>query len=407
MSRDEKTRKRLEVDVGEGRYHRQTLISWWDQSRLRDARVLVVGAGALGNELVKNLVLVGVGTIILADFDRVENSNLARCVFFRSGDEGRNKAEVVAERAGELNPEVQVVPLVGDVRLRAGLGVFAEVDVVLGGLDNREARLFVNQACWKTSTPWIDGAIEGLMGLVRVFDPPDSSCYECTLSQADFEILASRRTCALLSRDDMLAGKVPTTATTSSVVAGVQVQEAVKLIHRDELGDPALAGAGYNFVGLTHDSYVVTYPRRGDCLSHDTYELDDVQVVDVDPTFGELLALAQQALGDTAVLDLEHEVVLGASCGSCGESSKIQQPIYALSAGRGICATCGNQWQLHFTHSIDGTQPDLLELRPSDLGLPPADIIVGRAGFDRTYFLLTGHRKAVEIAASTAVVAAP
>ncbi len=358
----------------------------------------MVGAGALGNEIVKNLVLVGIGTIVIADVDRIENSNLARCVFFREGDEGRFKAEVVAERAHELNPEAHVIPLVGDVRLRAGLGVFAECDVVLGGLDNREARLFVNQACWKTSTPWIDGAMEGLFGLVRVFDPPDTACYECTLGEKDFEILASRRTCALLSRDEMLAGKVPTTATTSSVVAGMQVQEAIKLLHRDELGDPALAGAGYQFVGLTHDSYVVRYARRDDCMSHDTYDLQDVKVVEADPIFDELLALAREKLGADAILELEHEVVLSATCSACGSGAAIKRPVYGLRAGHGICPTCGNQWQLQFAHSIDESQSDLLGLRPSDLCLPPADIIVARAGFDRCFFLLTGSRAAVDVA---------
>ena len=74
---------RVEIDPDEGRYHRQNLITWWDQSRLQSARVLVVGAGALGNEIVKNLVLVGVGTVIVVDMDTIENSNLSRCVFFR------------------------------------------------------------------------------------------------------------------------------------------------------------------------------------------------------------------------------------------------------------------------------------------------------------------------------------
>jgi len=403
MSRLNGNPQRLDVDVEEDRYHRQTLISWWDQPRLRDSSVLVVGAGALGNELVKNLALVGVGTIIVADLDRIENSNLARCVFFRGGDEGRYKAEVVAERARDLNPDVRVVPLVGDIRLRAGLGLFSEVDIVLGGLDNREARLFVNQACWKTSTPWVDGAIEGLMGVVRVFDPPDSACYECTLNDRDFEILASRRTCALLSRDEMLSGKVPTTATTSSVVAGMQVQEAIKLLHRDELGDPVLAGAGFHFVGLTHDSYVVRYPRRDECLSHDTYDLAHAHIVDTDPKFHELLELAQEKLGAEALLELEHEVVLSASCGSCGHVVQIRRPIYDLKAGQGICPTCGNQWQLHFAHSIDVGDSELLELRPSELGLPPADIVVGRVEFDRTYFLLTGGESAVDVVASAPI----
>src|SRR3954462_8103534 len=94
---------RVDLDDEHDRYHRQTLISWWDQDRLRSATVIVVGAGALGNELVKHLALAGVGRVVVADFDHIENSNLARCVFFRESDDGRPKAEVLAARAMELN----------------------------------------------------------------------------------------------------------------------------------------------------------------------------------------------------------------------------------------------------------------------------------------------------------------
>jgi molybdopterin/thiamine biosynthesis adenylyltransferase len=374
----------------EDRYDRQRLITWWDQGRLRDATVLVVGAGALGNELVKNLTLIGVGTVVVADLDRVENSNLARCVFFRESDEGRFKAEVLAERAAELNPDVELVPLVGDVRLTAGLALYGETDVVLGGLDNREARLFVNKACWKTSTPWVDGAIEGLMGIVRVFVPPETACYECTMSERDHELIAARQTCALLSREDMLAGKVPTTATTSSVVAAVQVQEAVKLLHADALGPTALAGAGLQFVGLTHGSYVVRYARRDDCLSHDTYELEGAEPVPPGTTFGELLLRTRKRLGGDAVCDLEQEIVLGADCGRCGCTAEFQRPVAALKAGTGLCPECGNLWQLRFTHSIKPEDEALLELSPRDLGLPPADVVVGRVAYERCFFTLTG-----------------
>jgi molybdopterin/thiamine biosynthesis adenylyltransferase len=382
----------------EDRYDRQRLITWWDQGRLRDATVLVVGAGALGNELVKNLALIGVGTIVVADLDRVENSNLARCVFFRAADEGRSKAEVLAQRASEINPDVELVPLVGDVRLSVGLALYDEVDVVLGGLDNREARLFVNQACWKTSTPWIDGAIEGLMGIVRVFVPPETACYECTMSERDHELVAARQTCAMLSREDMLAGKVPTTATTSSVVAGVQAQEAVKLLHADVLGPSALAGAGLQFVGLTHDSYVVRYTRRDDCLSHDTYDLDAAEAVDVDTSFGELLLRARERLGGDSVLDLEQEIVLGAVCSLCGCAEELRQPVAALEAGKGLCPRCGNPWQLRFTHSVGVGDESLLQLTPRDVGLPSADVIVGRAGFERCFFTLTGGASALSAA---------
>ncbi|HAV20946.1 MAG TPA: thiamine biosynthesis protein ThiF, partial [Firmicutes bacterium] len=87
------------ADLEEDRYSRLRLIPWWDQSKLKNAKVMVVGAGALGNEVIKNLALVGVGNILIIDMDIIENSNLSRSVLFRAEDCGRLKAEVAAERA--------------------------------------------------------------------------------------------------------------------------------------------------------------------------------------------------------------------------------------------------------------------------------------------------------------------
>ncbi len=388
---------RVEIDAEEeGRYHRQSLITWWDQSRLQHARVLVVGAGALGNEIVKNLVLLGVGTVVVVDMDTIENSNLSRCIFFRPEDEGRPKATALAERASELNADVEVIPVVGDVRLAVGLAAFAEVDIVIGGLDNREARLFVNQACWKTTTPWIDGAIEGLMGLARVFVPPDTACYECTLSARDHELLAARRTCAMLTREDMLAGKTPTTATSSSIIAGLQTQEAIKLLHADRLGAPTLAGAGIQFVGLTHESYIVRYPRREGCLSHDTYNETSVTVVEHDIAFGELLGLARAQVGRDAVLQLEHELVLSASCQGCGTSEEMMAPVDSLHASAGLCSSCGEPRKLTFAHTIDAASP-LLTRTATELGLPLGDYVIAHDGLERHFYSLSAPGTALEL----------
>src|SRR3954470_15782936 len=81
------------------RYGRLRLIPWWRQERLASARVLVVGAGGGGDEVIKNLALLGVGTTLVIDLDDVEPSNLSRSVLFRVADGGRPKAEVAAERA--------------------------------------------------------------------------------------------------------------------------------------------------------------------------------------------------------------------------------------------------------------------------------------------------------------------
>ncbi len=169
------------------RYHRQRLIPWWDQERLSNSRVLVVGAGALGNEILKNLALMGVGHTLVVDMDHIERSNLSRSVLFRIEDEGRGKAEAACEAMHGLNPDARVRThsFSGNLIHGLGLGAFAWADVVIGGLDNREARLFVSQACALMGRLWVDGAIEGLDGIVRVFDPARGACYECTMNQTD------------------------------------------------------------------------------------------------------------------------------------------------------------------------------------------------------------------------------
>ncbi len=249
------------------RYSRLRLIGWWDQDKLARSRVMVVGAGALGNEVLKNLALVGIGEIYVVDFDRIENSNLTRSVLFRQRDCGRPKAVAAADAVRDINPDTRVIPFHANVLTDVGLGLFRDVDVVIGCLDNREARWWVNRCCWKTGTPWIDGGIQEINGVVKVFVPPDGACYECTMTENDYRLINLRYSCPLLRQEDLQAGKVPTAPTISSMIGGLQAQEAVKLIH--DL--PVLAGEALIYNGVANQFYRTRFQRRDDCMSHETY----------------------------------------------------------------------------------------------------------------------------------------
>src|SRR3954462_12924511 len=110
------------------RFHRFRLIEWWDQAKLRNARVLVVGAGALGNEIVKNPALLGVGNVLIADLDRIENSNLSRSVLYRAADNGQFKATVAARAAKDIYPDLKAQAFNGNVVYDMGLGVYRWAD---------------------------------------------------------------------------------------------------------------------------------------------------------------------------------------------------------------------------------------------------------------------------------------
>lgn len=251
------------------RYSRFKLIPWWEQNVLKNSKILVVGCGALGNEIVKNLAMLGVGNIFVVDLDKVEKSNLSRSVLFRKNDEGKSKAETICKRAKEINDEINIKYFNGNV-FELGLGIFIDMDIVICGLDNREARLFVNQSCWKVNRPWIDGAIETLNGLARMFIPPDGVCYECTMNEIDYKLLNKRKSCLLLGYDDIQQGKIPTTPTISSLIAGIQVQEAVKFLHKKNFD--LLGGKAFMYNGITNESYIVRYQKNDNCPSHYTFK---------------------------------------------------------------------------------------------------------------------------------------
>ena len=378
----------------EDRYSRLALIPWWDQSLLTNSRVLVVGAGALGNEILKNLALLGVGRVHVVDMDLIESTNLSRSVLFREGDEGLPKAEVAACRAHELNSDVEVIPIVGDITSDVGLGLFMAANAVIGGLDNREARLFINQSCWKVGTPFIDGAIETLFGVARVFVPNLGACYECTMSEVDYQLLSNRRTCALLTRDEVEQGKIPTTPTVASIIAGVQVQEYIKLLHSDR-DLPLLVGKGFFFNGLTHDSYTIEYPMRADCLSHDSY--GPVQELPVSASgfpLSDALDWAEEALGAGAGIELERELVVGLSCPTCGTREPILTVLGRTRESEARCPVCTRMRIPEMIHFLDRGFP-MQDKTLGELGVPPYEILTARAGMKRVHALLAADRHLV------------
>ena len=258
---------------GEGVF---TLLSWFKQDKVRNAKVLVVGAGALGNEVIKNLTLFGVGTIFVCDFDRIELSNLTRSVLFREKDayEHSYKAEVAAKRAMEINPQIKVIPIVGNLFSEVGLGIYKDVDVVIGCLDSRIARYLLNRLCMRVGKTWIDGSIENMTGVVKVYSP-GINCYECNLSREEFNNIMLRTGCADVVRAQTSAGRVATTPISASIVGAMQSQEAMKIIHTSD-GEPTpfktLSGKMWRFEGMTNTINMYKYSSwKNNCPAHERW----------------------------------------------------------------------------------------------------------------------------------------
>lgn len=259
---------------GEGVY---TLLSWFKKERVKNARVLVAGAGALGNEVVKNLALFGIGQIYVVDFDQIEISNLTRSVLFREEDAYNHsfKADIVAKRAMEINPQIKVVPIVGNLFSEVGFGLYKSVDVIIGCLDSRIARYLLNRLALRAGKTWIDGSIENMTGVVRVYSP-GVSCYECGLSREEFNNIMLRTGCADVVRTQGSVGRVATTPISASIIGAMQVQEAMKIIHQSE-DEPApfktLQGKMLRYEGMTNSVNIYKYASwKSTCPAHETWD---------------------------------------------------------------------------------------------------------------------------------------
>lgn len=377
------------TDPDSDRYHTFGYISWWQQEIVRNATVLVVGAGALGNEVMKNLALMGIGNILIADFDTIEDSNLSRSVLFRTSDRGRRKVDAAAAAVKEINPDVNVKAWHGDINFEMGLGVFRHVDAIVGCLDNREARLSINRFSWAVNRPWVDGAIQELMGIVRVFRPGEGACYECTLTDLDYQIINLRYSCPLLARQDIMQGKVPTTPTSASIVAAFQTQEALKLIHDMEVQP----GKALMINGLTNDIYLTEYPVKEFCMSHSMLdpivELPEASAGET--TLAGLLEMARERLGPETVLEFDSELVVKMVCGSCGNEEPIFQRMARLYEEAAVCPNCGAKREMQMTHRIDGAE-DFLDRTLAEVDVPPLGIVRARNGSERLYLELTGDK---------------
>src|SRR5687767_8417729 len=148
-----------------------------NQLKLKNAKVLVVGAGGLGCPALLYLTAAGVGTIGIADFDSIDISNLQRQVLYTTSDVGKKKAEVAARRLRELNPLISFQLHTQQIKATNALGIIASYDVVLDGTDNFPTRYLLNDACVLLNKPLVYGSILRFEGQVAVFNYPISKSY--------------------------------------------------------------------------------------------------------------------------------------------------------------------------------------------------------------------------------------
>ncbi len=320
-------------------FERQERLSWWRQDALRSARVMVVGAGALGNETLKNLALLGARWILVVDQDDISPSNLSRTVLFQPSDIGRRKAQVAAERTQALCRDTggTVRALDADLVWDVGLGVFRRVDVILGCVDNDEARLAINRAARAVGIPWINAGMHELTGSVTSFSGEAGACFECAVTPDQVADAQSRYdSCEQVRRRYMVEDRLPTIQVTSALTSALQVQEALKVLH----GEPVNFGVRYVYNGHTHGFHAIQLPYDPHCLAHGRLGPVIELPIGVDASLRQTLDVLEERFGRGVTVHLGRRYIRRIACRQCGRPLLVQRPAHRLYDDELVCADC-------------------------------------------------------------------
>ncbi len=188
------------------------------QLKLKQAKVLLIGAGGLGAPLGLYLAAAGVGRIGLVDFDVVDFTNLQRQVTFGSSDVGRPKLEAAKERLSNLNPEIQIDTYETKLTSENALEILRPYDIIVDGTDNFPTRYLVNDACILLGKPNVYGSIFRFEGQASVFGVPGGPCYRCLFAEPPPPGLVP--SCA----EGGVLGVLP------GIIGSIQALETIKLI---------------------------------------------------------------------------------------------------------------------------------------------------------------------------------
>lgn len=297
------------------RYLRHSLIDWFSQESIKESCVAVVGAGAVGNEVIKNLSLLGVGNIDIFDFDKIEEHNLTRSVLFRDNDINKSKAEVAKIRASRLDSSISINCYHGDVWDTLKIDALQKYGCIISCVDNFEARLKLNSLCLLYNVDFINAGIDSRYVSVEVF--PYSShggiaCYECSLPDSVYERIQERYSCGWLKKASFEEKKIPTTIITSSIAGAISTSCALRLGSKH--GDTSLS---YKILydTITNTMSKTIYERNHNCIVCDVPE---------DRVYLTCLNEFHNTLHDIVVPDdlrvtTSEQIVVGASCSQCNK----------------------------------------------------------------------------------------
>jgi molybdopterin-synthase adenylyltransferase len=262
------------------RYARHQLIPGWQQNRLAKATAVILGVGALGNEVARLLAMAGVGHLMLCDPDVVSESNLSRTVLFRAADIGYPKVDAAARGLADLAPGITVETVVAPHVSGVGLARLRDADLVISCLDSMAARVALASRCNAVGAGLIDAGTNPWGGQVCYYRP-GGSCLGCALSERQRALRDDPWSCSQPASDEAVGASAPV----SALLGAWQAATALRVL----FGLPVLEAA--LIMATTGDVRKSEQPRNPRCPLHECLDPSLVDTVGPVGTVGELLGL--------------------------------------------------------------------------------------------------------------------
>ena len=353
--------------------------------RIRQTRVLVVGAGAGGNEVLKNLALMGFGHFTIVDFDPIESSNLARTTLFSKEHIGQPKSAVAAEVIGKLSLHEE--PHITSYNLRiqdVGRQVFLDNDIVISCVDATDARAYLNEWCVRLRKPFLEMGFEKFVIQVCFFPNATrgDACLREVIGYGEFS--GRRQSCSRLKMADTELQHIPTIQVSSALAGAFVATEVIFYLQ----GRSRLENKLLQYSAEHHRCGVFDVPQSEKCLLHRDGDLALVEAgLDSTATVRALLERMKAVTGEECMLRLPDEFIFSMECEGCGQELSIRQfkaDVYdkerwceaCLEAGKYEEIPVSSNWsEIREMNLLNPKHAEFIERRLADFVVQPKDLV--------------------------------
>jgi adenylyltransferase/sulfurtransferase len=354
--------------------------------QIKNIKILVIGAGAGGNEVLKNLALMGFGNFTVVDFDLIEDSNLSRTTLFSKSDIGKSKAEIAAKALQQVSlhesPNIQGINAkIQDI----GKQIFRNNDIVICCVDTMDARAYINDWCVRLKKPFFEMGFEKFTVQISFFPNEEStdSCLREVIGFSDF--VGARQSCSKLKMLDTKLVHIPTIQV-AAAFAGVLVATEIILFLK---GKNLLKNKVLQYAADYHRILEVDYPQSEKCHLHEGINYQNFQSkLDAKiNTFKDLLTEVKNSRNADFYINWDEEYIYSMECESCGKEMLIKKFKSEIYDKERWCYKCQDKYNESegvkakwlINKELFLTNPShkfFLELPMSDFGIKENDIVI-------------------------------